>query len=228
VKPITEPTFTLEELPAHVDRHNLNQEVDSGTAMGNEVSQMSEISLSQIRRQDRAVEDDAWIMAMLRRAPYGSLATAIDGQPCVKPTLFVFDEAAHVIYTHGAREGRTAANLDANPRVCFSVSEMGRFLPGERAKGFALEYAGVVVFGKVSIIGGEEEARHGLELLLDKYAPHLHSGEDYQPMTSEEVNMTNVYRIDIEQWSGKKREADSDFPGAFHFGEFGATARRLS
>jgi nitroimidazol reductase NimA-like FMN-containing flavoprotein (pyridoxamine 5'-phosphate oxidase superfamily) len=185
------------------------------------------VPLNQIRRQDRAVEDDAWIMAMLRRAPYGAVATALDGQPFVKPTLFVFDEAAHAIYTHGAREGRTATNLVANPRVCFTVSEMGRVLPGERAKGFALEYAGVVVFGSVSIVGDEEEARHGLQLLLDKYAPHLHLGEDYQPMTSEEVSMTNVYRIDIDQWSGKKREADADFPGAFRFGEFGPTARRL-
>ena len=97
--------------------------------------------LNQIRRQDRVVEDEAWIKAMLRRAPYGALATALDGQPFVKPTLFVFDEAARVIYLHGAREGRTAANLHANPRVCFTVSEMGRVLPADSAKGFALEYA---------------------------------------------------------------------------------------
>jgi uncharacterized protein len=183
--------------------------------------------LNQVRRQDRVVLDDAWIAGMLQRAPYGALATASDGQPFVKPTLFVFDVAAHVIYLHGAREGRTAANLQSNHRVCFTVSEMGRVLPADRAKGFSLEYSGVVVFGTMTIIENEEEARQVMQLLLDKYAPHLRPGENYQPMTSEELGMTNVYRMKIEQWSGKKREADTDFPGAYRFGEFGPTARRL-
>jgi hypothetical protein len=36
-------------------------------------------------------------------------------------------------------------------------------------------------------------------------------------MSPEELSITNVYRIDIEQWSGKKREADPGFPGAYRF-----------
>jgi nitroimidazol reductase NimA-like FMN-containing flavoprotein (pyridoxamine 5'-phosphate oxidase superfamily) len=173
--------------------------------------------LNQVRRQDRVVEDEGWIKAMLRRAPYGALATSVEDQPFVKPSLFVFDESARAIYFHGAREGRTAANLQANPRVCFCVSEMGRVLPADSAKGFALEYAGVVVFGKVAFVGDENEARRGLQLLLDKYAPHLRPEKDYRTMSPEELSITNVYRIDIEQWSGKKREADPGFPGAYRF-----------
>lgn len=157
---------------------------------------------------------------MLQRAPYGMLATALEDQPFVKPSTFVFDEGAHSIYVHGAQEGRTVTTLKANPRVCFSVAEMGRLLPGSRAKGFALEYSGVVVFGKAVIVG-PEEARRGLQLLLDKYAPHLKPGRDYETMSEEELSATNVYRIEIEQWSGKKREADAEFPGAFRFGQNG-------
>ena len=29
----------------------------------------------EVRRKDRAVEDEAWIRAMLRRVPFGTLAT---------------------------------------------------------------------------------------------------------------------------------------------------------
>ncbi len=74
--------------------------------------------LNQVRRQDRVVEDEAWIKGMLRRAPYGTLGTSWEGQPFVKPALFAFDEAVHVIYLHGAREGRTVADLmeTATPR----------------------------------------------------------------------------------------------------------------
>ncbi len=179
--------------------------------------------LNRVRREDRVVQDEAWIKAMLCRAPYGALATAWEKQPFVKPTLFVFDEARHAIYLHGAREGRTATNLQANRRVSFTVSEMGRLLPGNTAKGFALEYASVVVFGRATILADENEAGHGLQLLLDKYFPHLHPGEDYRPILPEELEIVNVYRIDIEQWSGKQREAAPDFPGAFYYGEHSST-----
>lgn len=184
------------------------------------VKHMSTEILNQVRRDDRVVQDDEWIKAMLQRAPYGMLATALEGQPFVKPSTFVYDEATRSIYLHGAQEGRTVNTLKANPRVCFSVAEMGRLLPGKRAKGFALEYAGVVVFGK-AIILGKEEARRGLQLLLDKYAPHLKPGRDYETMSEEELSVTNVYRIEIEQWSGKKREASANVPGAFLFGQTG-------
>lgn len=172
-----------------------------------------------VRRLDRAVGDEEWIKSMLSRMPYGTLAMALDAQPFVKPVLFAFDEAAHAIFIHGAREGRTAQTLPINSNVCFTVAEMGRILPGTSAKGFSLEYASVVVFGRATLLTDQEEARRGLQLILDKFAPHLRSGADYLPMTPDEVSNTNVYRIDIEQWSGKRREADADHPGAYRYGD---------
>jgi hypothetical protein len=52
--------------------------------------------------------------------------------------------------------------------------------------------------------------------MLDKYAPHLTAGEDYRPPVPEELKRTTVMRIDIEQWSGKKKEV-GDFDGAFWY-----------
>jgi nitroimidazol reductase NimA-like FMN-containing flavoprotein (pyridoxamine 5'-phosphate oxidase superfamily) len=96
---------------------------------------------------------------------------------------------------------------------------MGRLLPATYALEFSVEYAGVVVFGTASVVSDDAEARHGLQLLLDKYAPHLRSGEHYRPITDEELARTSVYRVQIEKWSGKKKEAPADFPGAFRYGE---------
>jgi nitroimidazol reductase NimA-like FMN-containing flavoprotein (pyridoxamine 5'-phosphate oxidase superfamily) len=96
---------------------------------------MKTIPFSNVKRQDRAVPDEAWIREMLHRAAVGVLATTAEGQPSINSNLFVFDDATNAIYLHTAREGRTRANVDQNPRVCFSVSEMGRLLPGASAKG---------------------------------------------------------------------------------------------
>ena len=174
--------------------------------------------LNRIRRHDRAVEDDGWIRSLLHRIPFGALATVQDGHPFVNTNLFVFDEAAHAIYLHTAAVGRTRENVEKDDRVCFSVSEMGRLLPADTALEFSVEYKGVVVFGRAAIVADENEARRALQLLLDKYFSHLRPGEDYRAITGEELELTAVYRIQIEQWSGKKKEVENDFPGAFYYG----------
>jgi hypothetical protein len=170
--------------------------------------------LNVVRRHDRAVDDDSWIRAMLHRTPFGVLATAQEGQPFINTNTFVYDEAAHAIYLHTARAGRTPATIGHNDRVCFSISEMGRLLPAEVALKFSVEYASVVVFGRAAIIEERTAAARALQMLLDKYFPHLRSGVDYRPVTDDEITLTAVYCIQIDQWSGKKKEAAADFPGA--------------
>jgi hypothetical protein len=176
-------------------------------------------TLTEVRRKDRAVDDDGWIRDFLRRAPSGTLATVHDGQPFVNMNIFVYAEDEHALYLHTARAGRTRANIEAEERVCFGVQAMGRLLPAPRAKEFSVEYAGVVVFGRGAVVADEGEARRALQLLLDKYFPHLHPGRDYRPITAEELAVTTVYRIRIDAWSGKQKVAPADFPGAFRYGE---------
>ncbi len=175
--------------------------------------------ISQVRRKDRAVTDDAWIREFLHRAPMGVLATAVDDQPFINANLFVYDESKQAIYMHTARLGRTRTNIEANGRVCFSVSEMGRLLPANVALEFSVEYAGVTVFGTATVVADPKEAAYGLQRLLDKYFSHLKPGVDYRAIIDEELRRTAVYRIDIEQWSGKQKQVADDFPGAFFYGE---------
>jgi uncharacterized protein len=172
---------------------------------------------AEVRRTDRAVADEEWIRGVLRRAPMGTLATARDGQPFINMNLFVYDESTHVIYLHTARAGRTPANVEAEGRVCFGVAEMGRLLPAPTALHFSVEYAGVVVFGRARVVEEETEAARALQLLLDKYAPHLRPGQDYRPIQPEELAVTAVYRIEIDEWSGKQKVAPADHPGAFWY-----------
>jgi nitroimidazol reductase NimA-like FMN-containing flavoprotein (pyridoxamine 5'-phosphate oxidase superfamily) len=176
---------------------------------------------SHVRRADRAVEDDGWIAAFLADAPYGYLATVDDGRPFINSNLFVFDAARRCLYTHTARLGRTRSNIEAGGNdgvpVCFTVSAMGRLLPADEALEFSVEYSGVTVFGAAHVVQDPDEQRHGLQLLLDKYFPHLRPGRDYRPIIDEELKRTSVYRIDIREWSGKRKQVAEDFPGAFGF-----------
>ncbi|SRR5258708_378975 len=173
---------------------------------------------AQVRRSDRAVSDETWIKQLLQRAPIGVLATVHDGQPFLNSNLFVYDEAEHAIYMHTARVGRTRANIEDAARVCFTVYEMGRLLPAEFALNFSVEYTSVVVFGTATSLNDEQQAIDALHLLVQKYAPHLQRGRDYRGVIPEELARTGVFRIAIEEWTGKKKEAPKDFPGAYMYG----------
>jgi nitroimidazol reductase NimA-like FMN-containing flavoprotein (pyridoxamine 5'-phosphate oxidase superfamily) len=174
-----------------------------------------EAARSQVRRKDRAVSGEQWIRDFLRRAAFGTLATVRDGQPFVNMNIFVYDESAHALYLHTARAGQTRTNVEADERVCFGIGEIGRLLPASTAMHFSVEYSGVVVFGRARIVEDDGEAKRALQQLLDKYAPHLRPGRDYRPIQPEELAVTSVYRIEIEEWSGKQKVAPADHPGAF-------------
>jgi hypothetical protein len=160
-----------------------------------------------MRRSDRAMPDEAAMQALLESALFGVTATSVDDQPYLHTSLFWYDAPARTIYLHGARTGRTLDNLRRNPKVCFSVAEIGRLLPADTAMQFGNEYASVVAFGRARSVDDEALKRHGLQGLLDKYFPALRPGRDYRPITDDELRVTAVVAIEIEAWSGKQKVA---------------------
>jgi hypothetical protein len=160
------------------------------------------VPINQPLRKDRA-KDDAWIRSYLKRVPFGMIATEFEGQPFLKPTLFVFAEEENAIYIHGALVGRMRTNIEHNPRVSFSVAEMGRLLPADTAMEVGVEYASVVVFGKAEVIADASQAKYGLQLLLDRYFPHLKPGVDYREIIPQELDITSVWAIPDEYVTGQ-------------------------
>lgn len=171
---------------------------------------------ARLRRSDRSA-DESWIRDFLRESAVGVLATVSDGQPFVNSNIFAYDEERHAIYLHTARTGRTRDNVEGDSRVAFTVYETGRLLPADEALEFSIEYGGVVAFGTARVVHDPAEAEEGLQLLLDKYAPHLRPGRDYRPITAGELKRTSVFRIDVESWSGKRKFVEDDFPGAYRY-----------
>lgn len=160
--------------------------------------------INYVRRRERAVDDDAWIRQFLHDAPYGLVATERDGQPFMNPLIFAYDEAAHAIYYHTGRKGRIFANVTANPRVCFNACKMNGLISKPAASGFDVAYESVIVFGRVRIVEDEAEATAALRAMLDKYFSHLRYGEDYSPITPQQLQPTAVHCLQIASWSAKR------------------------
>jgi hypothetical protein len=167
---------------------------------------MTKKELTKIRRKDRSVTDDAWIAAFLHKADYGVFATCQNGQPFTVARNFAYDPQQHVIYFHGAQKGRTFENVGDGTPVNLNVSEMGEWIVAERAMNFGVNYKGVVVFGNLTVVEDIDEAKHGLQLLMDKHFPALRPGVDYEAATDDDLKVTAVYRVDIDTWSGKEKK----------------------
>ncbi len=185
------------------------------------MTETSPASRSQVTRQDRAVLDPAWMRAFLQRTGMAVLATSHEGQPFQATLLFVYDPKQHAVYLHTARRGRIWENVQAGGAVglpaCLTAAAMGRLLPAETALNFSVEYEAVVLFGTLRLVEDPHEAETALQRLLDKYFPHLHPGQDYRAITAAERDVTAVYRLEVEEWSGKRKAVDADFPGAFEW-----------
>ena len=148
--------------------------------------------------------EDEWIRAFLRESKVGHIASARDEQPFLNPTTFWFDEENHQIIFHSNITGRIRSNIEANPKVCFESSELGRLLPSNVALEFSLQFRSVVVFGTARLITEAGEARRVLYGLIHKYFPKMTPGHEFRAMTEKELKRTSVYAIQIEQWSGKE------------------------
>jgi len=171
-----------------------------------------------MRRKNRA-QDDAWIKEFLINAPEGTLASVHDGKPYLVTRNYAYDEKRRALYMHGALKGRTFEHTQNDNVVCFTAFEMGRLLPAARAMNFSVEYRAVVLYGRTALVTDPEEAKYGLQLIVDKYFPHLRAGEDYEVASDTDLKVTAVFRIDIDSWSGKVKAAPDDFPGAFYYDE---------
>jgi nitroimidazol reductase NimA-like FMN-containing flavoprotein (pyridoxamine 5'-phosphate oxidase superfamily) len=160
------------------------------------------------QRRPHLTRDDDWIRAFLREAKIGHIASCMDGQPFINPTMFWFDEPSHQIVFHSNVAGRIRSNVESNPKVSLEASELGRFLPSNVALEFSLQFRSVVVFGTARVVTEPSEARRLLYGLIGKYFPDMSAGQEYREITDKELRSTSIYAIQIESWSGKENWAD--------------------
>ena len=131
----------------------------------------------------------------------------VDGQgwPYVVPLVYVF-EGGDLLYVHsGDLQGHFFQNVQANARVCVTVSDMGE-LQSRREESFAcdsaLVYSSVVAFGTVRILHGPENREKKawfMDRLVPKIAPVGSRFKPGYPMLDKIV----LYEIRMEIVTGK-------------------------
>ena len=132
---------------------------------------------------------------LLERMPAGRLAVTTEEGPYVVPVNYLFLEGA--IYIHSGQTGRKMEALQADPRVCFLVDEVGPQVVWDQGCGISQIYASVICFGKAEFVEDPVEKRRILEAMVRKFVPEDH------PLKDQNIAKTAVIKIVIESMSGK-------------------------
>src|SRR5665647_2210039 len=118
-----------------------------------------------VRRHDRELTDPEALVSVLKRGRYAAVAMCDHGEPYVVTLSYGFDAGRHALYFHVAPEGRKLDAIAADPRVCATVVIDGGYEQGECKH----NYESVVLTGRMAVVTGVEEARHGMRTLTDQF-----------------------------------------------------------
>jgi uncharacterized protein len=162
------------------------------------------MSQAQLRRKDREMSADE-VEALLHRLPLAYFATVgPEGEPYVVPNLFVYEER-HVYLHTAAASGHFGRNVDQDPRISFSATEMGQVFPYGRFEcDTSAGYASVIGFGRVQRLGDADAKARFFDRFLTKYAdPTWARPKSFYPRLDDVA----VYAVVIERLTGKKSPA---------------------
>lgn len=154
-----------------------------------------------MRRLDREQNRD-FSLALIDRCTHGVVALSTeDGTPyCLPLSLVRVDDS---LYFHCAREGRKVDLLRKNPRVC--VTFVGQDIPAFVPPAMYTSYfQSVIVTGTAIEVTDDQEKIDALRALCQKLTPD-HMGDSFQQAVSASLCVTGVWRIDMDQITGKAK-----------------------
>lgn len=153
-----------------------------------------------MRKGLREITDMEEILDIIRNTQTIRLGIFGEKYPYVVPVSFGYDysDGRLCFYFHGAKEGQKFDLLEKNPYVCVEGDIFYRFK--KTAASVTCLYESFIAYGKAALLS-EDEAYSGLEKILG------HCGYPEATVNEKCAEKTAVFRITVEQISGKRRDA---------------------
>lgn len=157
-----------------------------------------------MRRKDRA-RDLNFSLGVIDQCSHGVVAISTDsGAPyCLPLSLVRVDNS---LYFHCAAQGRKLDLLRRHPQVC--VTFVGKDSPTFVAPTeYTTYFQSVIATGTASEVTDEAEKIAALRALCQKMTPDAMQGNFFELAIQQSLSVTSVWRIDLEEISGKEKAA---------------------
>ena len=120
--------------------------------------------------------------------------------PVVIPVMY--GRKDDVVYVHGAAVSRMLTELEKGVDVCLSIAKVNGWVLARSAFHHSLNYESVVVFGKGTLVEGEEKVQ-ALKVISDNMLKDR--WEEARFPDQKELNATKVIAVSIDEVSAKVR-----------------------
>jgi nitroimidazol reductase NimA-like FMN-containing flavoprotein (pyridoxamine 5'-phosphate oxidase superfamily) len=152
------------------------------------------------RLPDRARYDRATLEGILDEALVCHVATVLDDQPIVIPTMFV--RIGDRLYVHGSTGSRMLRALESGATACVEVTLLDGLVLARSAFHHSMNYRSVIVYGTFEPARGEEKAR-AMEALIER----IESGRwnRIRQPSRKELAATTILSLSLTEASAKVR-----------------------
>lgn len=174
-----------------------------------------------MRRKDREM-DKKFGFGIIDKSRYGIISMIDEGEPYGVPLSIIRD--GNNLYFHSATDGRKVEILEKNAKVSvafvgevevpenFTKEELDE-IANDKSKAvmfissvFTTQFESAIVKGKAKKIKDEEEKIKAMRLICEKYTPT--KMEYFDMAIKAGLNRTNVYKIEIEDMTAKRKKYD--------------------
>lgn len=153
-----------------------------------------------MRRSDREMKDRDEIIQVMRKCDVCRLALNDEDYPYILPLNFgmEIENDQITLYFHGAAEGKKYELIAKDNRASFEMDCSHKLVTDLSSGNCTMEYESVIGRGTIELVP-EDEKYDALCILMKHYRK-----EDF-PFNPAVVPQTTVFKLVVEQVSGKKR-----------------------
>ena len=156
--------------------------------------------LTRLRRlPEKGAYDAETIHAIVDATSVCHVATVVDGQPIVLPSLHVRDGDSLLL--HGSRSSRLLHAMLAAESVCVAVTLVDGLVVARSTFESSVAYRSAVIFGPAERIDDPDERSAALDRLIDGLLPGRSA--EVRASTPDELRRTTVIRVRIVEASAK-------------------------
>lgn len=159
---------------------------------------------NKVRRvPQRGAYDHETVHGLLDAGMLAHIAYVIDGQPYCTPTFYWRD--GNRILWHGSAISRMLRHQAEGVPVCVTVSHLDALVLARSGFHHSADYRSVMAFGTARLVDDPDRKEQALVAMVDRLFPDRTA--TLRPTTRQELGITSVIEMEIEQASAKVRAA---------------------
>ena len=156
-----------------------------------------------MRRHDREIINIDEKIKIIDYCKHCRLGLSENGKPYIVPLNYGyrFVNGILTLFFHGAKEGRKLNIIKTNNNACFEIDCDTDLIEAEKACGYGFTFKSVIGFGEIKLIKAGPEKSEALNYIMQ----HQTGKAVSYTFTKEELAMTAVFKMTINEFTGKQR-----------------------